>query len=60
MKLGILRWARHVARMSDKAIPKIFLTEPPHGTRKRERLKLSWMDGVTSTGSQELDDVCTK
>ncbi|MXP61705.1 hypothetical protein FD744_25325 [Pantoea sp. Taur] len=54
MKLGRLRWAGHVARMNNEAIPKKLLTEPLHGTRRRGRPKLRWSDGVEGDAGNVL------
>ena len=48
IKVGRLRWAGHVARMTDDQIPKKLLNEQIHGTRPVGRPKLRWADGVAA------------
>lgn len=48
IKLGRLRWAGHVARMAEDAIPRSVLTEQLYGRRGVGRPRLRWMDCVTT------------
>lgn len=48
MKLGMLRWAGHVAQMPTEGIHKKCLDERLHWT-VRGRSRLRWKDGVTGT-----------
>lgn len=53
MKRGRLRWAEHVARMSDvDMLKKIkMVTESLHASKQIGGPKLSWIDGVVSIQS---------
>ena len=46
IKIGRLRWAGHVERMSDESVPKKILHTKPQGRRSVGRPKLRWLDGV--------------
>jgi hypothetical protein len=41
-----LRWFGHVKRMPGKKLPQKILEWEPEGTRRRERPKERWIDGV--------------
>lgn len=48
IKLGRLRWAGHVQRMPDTAIPKKIRTLQPEGRRRVGRPRGRWIDGVNA------------
>lgn len=48
IKLGRLRWAGHVARMDEQAIPRKVIEEVIHRTRRAGRPRLRWADGVAA------------
>jgi hypothetical protein len=44
-----LRWSGHVKRMPGNRLPLKILEWEPEGTRRRERAKERWIDGVRRT-----------
>ena len=51
IKMGRLRWAGHVQRMSVGEIPRGIMDGAPGGRRGLGRPKLRWLDGVTKDAS---------
>ena len=45
-KIGRLRWAGHVVRMSDESPVKMVLETNPSGTRRRAAQRARWIDQV--------------
>ena len=45
-KLARLRWAGHVVRMNEDAVPKKVLMDPLYGRRRVGRPRLRWLDCV--------------
>lgn len=55
IKIGRLRWAGHVARMSPDQIPAKVMTGELHGTRRVGRPRVRWLDRVTADSRNLLN-----
>jgi hypothetical protein len=50
IKITMLRWAGHIARMQDNLPCKKITLDKPEGRRRAGRPNLRWMDGVMQRG----------